>query len=273
MRLLWQKELDKSSRAIPSNYNCDFFIESEKAFFAYCIRDTVDGCFGKKIIIHEFDKFSGNFSKKMTFLPHDESSVLLTNGEWRFFKEQDRIFLDTGIVYDISGNVAATSRLSTAKKSIELVTTFDNITLKYNEAWLLTGFRAKEQLWKIKLKGYIYTPIEYKNGDIVFGTAGAGGGLYYVDIISGEVKSLIINGGAAHYAWFDDKVLLKDKKGNLQLVNLFSDKTIDTLILSEKLSGYSPIVVDENRVYTVAFNKKITSSERTFTPFAVCVEI
>lgn len=123
-------------------------------------------------------------------------------------------------------------------------------------------------LWRLKLGAYLYTPVCLRGAatphfdaqdkrlgreTLYFGTAGKGGHLYAVDAASGEVIFKLDTGGTEHFAWYEDKILLADRRGKPVLIS-----ADDGLILKEVEFGKFQFGSDQimlasgGRLYAVA---------------------
>ncbi len=113
-----------------------------------------------------------------------------------------------------------------------------------------------EILWEEKHQGYRYTPFEVKNGCVIFGTAGMGGGLYCYDLQNGTQRIALRTLGTTRYVWIGDCIACKGDKGQLILVNPFTGKIIDELQLDGILTDESGIAARNNQICVVGFQKK-----------------
>jgi hypothetical protein len=278
LKILWKKDLDNKN-SMPFSYECNFFVQEKSILFACSIIDyeniTKQRFRGEKIILYDFNKFTGEFIKKSISFKYEETTgnKLLLSGKWEFYTMGNRLFLYVGKHLDIgSKKIKVVSKKAIAgileENSISEYR-FKNKIIRYNGRM---GIECLENIsgkliWKHKLKGYIYTKIEYKKGCLIFGTAGMGGALYCIELTTGNIKRDVSNGGVSHYEWFQDTIFITDSKYNFQRVDPYSNKTIDRLDLKDKMTGYSPVKVDDNRVYTVVFNKK------SGIPSVLCVKV
>lgn len=116
-----------------------------------------------------------------------------------------------------------------------------------------------EILWEEKHQGYRYTPFEVKNGRVIFGTAGMGGGLYCYDLQSGTRKIALRTLGTTRYVWVRDYIACRGDKGQLVLVDPFAGKVMDELQLDGMLTDESGIIASDNQICVVGFHKKSQS--------------
>jgi hypothetical protein len=277
LEILWKQELDNKN-SMPSGYENNFLVSGNSILFACSFVDydntNAEGFRGTKIIVYDFDKLTGEFKMKSISFKYAEAKgdKILLSKMWKYYVFQDKLFLYVGKHLDISsGKIKVVSKnvisnISDENLSNEYI--FKNNTVKYNGRMGLECLDniSGDLIWKHKLKGYIYTKIEYKKGCIIFGTAGMGGALYCIELSTGEIKRNISNGGASHYEWLQDTIIITDTKYNLQQVDPYSNATLDNLNLKDKMTDYSPIKVQGNRIYTVVFNKKSGN------PSIICVK-
>ena len=262
MEVLWFIELG-SEDFFPFNCQCNFFDFHGNIFYSFASVNkkikTPTGRYGKRIYVYNINPITGERKEHFVDFYNDEK-ILLSN-EWCYILDNGLI-LFTGkylkileesviILNDYFQNNVATKRLS-------FEYTFENKIVKYNGVktlFCLDKTNGKE-LWKIKLNGYIYTKIEYKNNDIIFGTAGGGSVLYTIELESGIIKRNDNNVMAANYSWYNDTIILPDKNGNIQIINPYANETIENYkIKCGKLSGYSPIKIYDDKIYTIVFKK------------------
>ncbi|WP_298024337.1 PQQ-binding-like beta-propeller repeat protein [uncultured Campylobacter sp.] len=122
-------------------------------------------------------------------------------------------------------------------------------------------------LWRLKLGAYLYTPVCLRGGAVhfdaqgkrqgcktlYFGTAGKGGHLYAVDAASGEVIFKLDTGGTEHFAWFEDKILLADRRGKPVLISAEDGSILKEVEFGEFQFGSDQIMLASGgRLYAVA---------------------
>nr|WP_315055451.1 PQQ-binding-like beta-propeller repeat protein [uncultured Campylobacter sp.] len=123
-------------------------------------------------------------------------------------------------------------------------------------------------LWRLKLGAYLYTPVclrgaaashfdaqdkRYGRETLYFGTAGKGGHLYAVDAASGEVIFKLDTGGTERFAWFDDKILLADRRGKPVLISADDGSILKEVEFAEFQFGSDQIMLaSRGRLYAVA---------------------
>ena len=123
-------------------------------------------------------------------------------------------------------------------------------------------------LWRLKLGAYLYTPIclrgaatshfdaqDKRHGreTLYFGTAGKGGHLYAVDAANGEIIFKLDTGGTEHFAWFDDKILLADRRGKPVLISADDGSIVREIEFGKFQFGSDQIMLASGgRLYAVA---------------------
>lgn len=123
-------------------------------------------------------------------------------------------------------------------------------------------------LWQLKLGAYLYTPVclrdaamshfdaqgkRHTHKTLYFGTAGKGGHLYAVDAASGEVIFKLDTGGTEHFAWYEDKILLADRRGKPVLISAEDGSILKEVEFGKFQFGSDQIMlVSGGRLYAVA---------------------
>lgn len=123
-------------------------------------------------------------------------------------------------------------------------------------------------LWRLKLGAYLYTPVclrgvatshfdaqdkRWGRETLYFGTAGRGGHLYAVDAASGEVIFKLDTGGTEHFAWYEDKILLADRRGKPVLISADDGSILKEVEFGEFQFGSDQIMLASGgRLYAVA---------------------
>ncbi|WP_300674595.1 PQQ-binding-like beta-propeller repeat protein [Soonwooa sp.] len=275
MKIIWTIDIDDENYFEP-NHNAMPVIWKEKLFYAF---ETVDktnidenGLYRTKIVVLEINPNCGDVSKKeYSFSQNQTKGKIVRPSDWKFITGISQLQLNAGILFNISQ-----SQIQSIEEQLELETfsikseyNFGNRVLKYNQRSKLECFDSvtHKLVWTTKLKGYLYTEIEQKDKLIFFGTAGNGGAFYCIDIENGDVLTEYNNGDASNYAWSNNNIIIRDKKGNLTEINSRNGKEIQLLKLIDKISFYAPILVNENKVFIRTFNKQENK------PKLICVEI
>lgn len=111
-------------------------------------------------------------------------------------------------------------------------------------------------LWQEKHKGYRYTDFEVRNGCVIFGTAGHGGGLYCYRLLDGTCLCAVDTKGTARYCWQGDLILTRGREGELLWVDPFANRVAACLKLDTKLTDDSGICGDAHHAAVVGFHPK-----------------
>ncbi|EEV18569.1 PQQ-binding-like beta-propeller repeat protein [Campylobacter gracilis] len=122
-------------------------------------------------------------------------------------------------------------------------------------------------LWRLKLGAYLYTPVCLRGGalhfdaqdkrqgreTLYFGTTGKGGHLYAVDAASGEVIFKLDTGGTEYFAWYEDKILLADRRGKPVLISADDGSILKEVGFGKFQFGSDQIMLASGgRLYAVA---------------------
>lgn len=118
-------------------------------------------------------------------------------------------------------------------------------------------------LWTEKHKGYRYTPFEERNGCIIFGSAGHGGGLYCYRKQTGECLCAVDTKGTPRYIWCRDMIVSRGRNGELLLIEPFKGEIKDSIRLEGLMSDCSSYFTNGRYLCAVGFEKK-TNSPRVY---------
>lgn len=267
MELVWTKEITDSD-FVHYHYNCKPFVYNNTLFYAFSSIDrenkTTKGICGEKITVMEVNLHDTTTSiKHISFKDKEpKNKKLLLSNSWHFVRTGDKVYLYVGFLLDISQPTISISDQDYTQDEFKVRTEykFDDKYLKYNQLSTIECFDKStyKNIWKVKIRGFIYTDIELKNNCVLFGTAGKGGAFYCIKLDTGQVLTEHINSDSSNYEWQNNFVILKDKKGNIQQINPFTGEVFQTLVLKDKLF-YAPILADKQYIYTTAYNKKSNS--------------
>lgn len=123
-----------------------------------------------------------------------------------------------------------------------------------------------ETVWKLRLRSYLYTEIEERNGLLYFGTAGNGGRLYCVSLADGSVVFSYNSGGTVGFVWYGGNILLADRKDKPVLVDALTGNEMRRIEFGTFKIGYDRcMMVRGDRLYASASGKDAI--------YAVCVEL
>lgn len=120
--------------------------------------------------------------------------------------------------------------------------------------------------WRVRLHAYLYTELEARHGMLYFGTAGKGGRFYGVGLDDGAVRFSYDTGGTVHYAWYQDHILLANRKGKPVLLDCNDGTEVRGIPFGKwKFTIDQLMLVREHRLYAVA--------SRADTLYAVCADL
>ncbi|CAM3910097.1 hypothetical protein FLBR109950_08015 [Flavobacterium branchiophilum] len=275
MKTLWTININDQDY-FPPNHNLKPVIWKNKLFYTFKTIDKskidLNGLYTTKICILEVNLKNTETNYKEFSISHIIKKVKIYSSEnWKYIISETTLKLDIGIMLNISDNEIIPDYEQTKLEEFKVKSEyqFENKVLKYNQRSKLECYdkSSKKLIWEQKIKGYIYTEIEQWENFIFFGTAGKGGAFYCISLDKGEKLTEYINGDASEFSWFKENIIIKDIKGNLAKINAKSGETIEELKLKNKISYYSPILVDGNKIFARVFDKKENL------PKLICVEI
>ena len=116
-----------------------------------------------------------------------------------------------------------------------------------------------EVLWEEKHKGYLYTAFEKKNGCVLFGTAGHGGGLYCYRLADGECLCAVDTKGTPVYCWQGDQIVCRGRNGELSWVDPFGNCVVREMRLDSRFTDFCGYWADERYVCAVGFREDTNS--------------
>ncbi|MFV0482000.1 MAG: hypothetical protein ACK5LP_08445 [Campylobacteraceae bacterium] len=261
MQILWKVSVQLDDDFWHFDHNVKPFIWEDKLYYTFKVIDKMkkndEGLYGIKIITKEIDLNTQNV-ETFEFYTSNHKDVLLPNS-WKFFIQNSELFLFVGFVLHVKKQkVEKESSISFEEFKIVDKYDFKDRYITYNMASKLECFdkSLQKSLWKLKIKGYLYTKIGHIEDFIYFGSAGKSGAFYLVNIKNGEVICEFINGGASEFAWTGNSVILKDKKGNLTKINPFKNEILEILPLKNRLDDYATFVTYKDKIFTRVYNQK-----------------
>lgn len=138
--------------------------------------------------------------------------------------------------------------------------TFEEYQIRHKGEWGYSCQKNGTEIWKFVGHGYLYTGMFRKADHLYFGTAGAGGYFYILDIHTGvPVLSLrtggttvILQRGSCGYLYTG----VGKKKSQLICVDFSSGEIMDEIELPGTVSSYSVLGLWEDCIYTVTFQYK-----------------
>ena len=112
-----------------------------------------------------------------------------------------------------------------------------------------------EELFHLRTVPWLYTGLQFLDGCILYGTAGANGYINCLDARSGQMRwSAALKNGCEYYAVSGSTVLTGDFSKNVTRFSLRDGKVVDQLHLDGKVVGR--IVTDGRHVYTVIWARE-----------------
>lgn len=114
-------------------------------------------------------------------------------------------------------------------------------------------------LWTERHRGYRYTPVEERDGCLLFGTAGAGGGLYCYRESDGLCLCALDTKGSPRYCWCGGQIACKGREGQLLLVDPFCGAVRQSVAMEFPLTDNSGFYADDTYLCTVGFERKTNS--------------
>ena len=125
-------------------------------------------------------------------------------------------------------------------------------------------------LWEFKGQGYLYTEMERYGNMVVFGTAGAGGHFYGIDINTGQSIIDINTKGTRKYCYQNNCFYIYQcgPKGKLLKVGI-NGEVNEEIILPGLVTTVCPLALINNRIYTLFFTKK----KKEIYPVIACYSI
>lgn len=107
-----------------------------------------------------------------------------------------------------------------------------------------------EELFQLRTAPWLYTPLEFRDGRILFGTSGANGYINCADAVTGEMLwNMHLLNGCSYYAVHDETVLVGDFSKQIFRLDMRDGSVIDQLQVDGQVVGR--IAVHDNRLYTV----------------------
>jgi len=269
MELVWTKEIIDND-FVHFHYECKPFVYDNKLYYAFRSIDreniSAEGNYGDKINVIEVNLHDRTTAEKcISFKDKELKNIeILLSKSWHFILIGENIYLYVGFLLDISQPTITMSHKVYSHEEFRVRTQYEfgDKYLKYNQRSTIECFDTVSDVkrWKVNIRGFIYTDIELKDKCLFFGTAGKGGAFYCINLETGQILTEYINSDSSNYEWQNSSVILKDKIGNIQQINPFTGEVLQTLILKHKLF-YAPILVDNQFIYTTAYNKKSNSGQ------------
>lgn len=126
--------------------------------------------------------------------------------------------------------------------------------IEHNHGHILTCTKDGQQVWRLRMHGYLYTPIHPWQDLIYFGTAGSGGYLYALRLETGEVVTAVKTGGTVYIARDENwcYVLANAPKAKLLKVDITSGIIAEEIPLPG-LAKYSGLRLIDGRIHAITY--------------------
>lgn len=112
-----------------------------------------------------------------------------------------------------------------------------------------------EELFQLRTAPWLYTPLEFRDGRILFGTSGANGYINCADAITGKLLwNMPLLNGCSSFAVHRDTVLAGDFSKRIFRLDISSGAIIDHLQVDGQVVGR--ISVQQNQLYTVLWENE-----------------
>lgn len=262
MKILWNIELGVVHN--PWNYECNFIEYNGNLFYIFSVNNgktRLKHNRGNRIFIYKINPNTGDHVKYSIDIIDNEK--IMISKEWYYIINNGLIiFVGKYLKVAEEGIIVLDDAMeeTSIDKNIPYEYVFENKIIKYNREKTLYCMDKKNRrkIWEFALTGYLKTKIEYKNGDIIFGTSGiieTGSILYVIELESGVIKWNNNNVKAYHYSWHNDTIIISDKKGIMKKINPNKNITLDSLkIKYGKLSDFSPIKIYDGKIFTIVYD-------------------
>lgn len=256
MKLVWSKEL--YARALWEPFFSGVFSYTKSGVYFYYEDDGTVMC--------ACDSEDTPFP---VFQPHDKRKLPLPR-HWMIIEQADERYLLCGeeIAIHLGINlptIPVPAKLRTEylrrqippKHFVEDSFTFGEYQVVHKGERGYACRKDGTQIWKFVGQGYLYTDIFRQADNLYFGTAGAGGGFYIIDICTGTPilslrtgsTTVIQQRGSCSYIYTG----IGKKKSRLLCVDISRGEILDEIELPGTASSYSVLGQWENYMYTVTY--------------------
>lgn len=111
------------------------------------------------------------------------------------------------------------------------------------------------EIFQLRTVPWLYTDLQFRNGCILYGTAGANGYINCLDARSGQMQwSVYQHNGCAYYGTYNDTALVGDFSKTVTQLSLRDGTVVDQLRLDGEIVGR--ITVHDRQVYTVTWGSE-----------------
>lgn len=114
-------------------------------------------------------------------------------------------------------------------------------------------------LWEETHRAYRYTPFEERDGCVIFGTAGHGGGLYCYRLADGACLTALDTGGTARYLWQAGRIVCPGREGQLLWLDPFRGEICGEWKARGKFSAASGLAAFGDLICAVGFSGRYVS--------------
>lgn len=231
-----------------------------------------------EIISRSFEFTNENISYfyYKTFRPLREKIILYKEGTWNIEKySPQNIAVD---LIGINANDWLEAKKIIEKEKVKSITSISKeFNIEYNHRSTLKGFKNGKETWSFRIQGYLYTSITFlKEQFIVFGTAGQGGGLYIVELETGNLMFHENTKGTVNYLIKNDFIYFADENNNLVILDT-KDYTVKRIKGQKKLQiGNHSFIMRDQKLYTIAtrrnrFDKELNKWDDE--SFLICFDV
>ncbi len=178
---------------------------------------------------------------------------------WRLREENDPplLLLTEKCAIDLRKLKVVIHDLPLEKKSAYPEWQLGDCRIRYDAEHILTCTKNGEEVWKFRMRAYLYTPVRQWQDLIYFGTAGNGGYLYILRLETGEVIAAIKTGGTVHIAQEEGfcYVLANTPSARLLKVEMASGSVVEEIPLPGK-AYYSSLRLMDGEVHAITYTYK-----------------
>lgn len=115
--------------------------------------------------------------------------------------------------------------------------------------------QSGEELWNVNTLPWLYTELSFRDGNIIYGTAGRDGYINCVNANNGKVVwSNFLKNGCSYFDYYRNSVIVGDYDKFIRRIDISSGKVIDKLQLDGEVVG--DIRVADNKVYSIVWNSE-----------------
>lgn len=153
---------------------------------------------------------------------------------------------------------------------------FGEYTISHYGQWGYMCKKKDQLLWKISLKGYLYTDMIRNQSNIVFGTSGQGGHFYSLNIDTGEIVfDFNTKGTSVFYDINNSFYFCSTDKNSTQILRIdYFGNTLEKIeIEGVYYDGYSLFRLCEDVLCVTTLHKTRKDKYELFTPILSCIQL